>query len=134
MGGMGEHIDGLNSQYFVLRIEVLQVACLGGWIATDIHDALGSCTEDGLYHIGVHTCTRRIGDDDIGTSVLGNELIGEDVLHVAGIEEGIVDVVDLGIDLGILDGLGDILDTNDLTGLTSHEVGNGTCTGVEVVN
>ena len=82
----------------------------------------------------MHASTRWVGDDDIGTSVLCYELVAQHVLHVASIEEGVVDAVDLGVDLRILNGFGDVLDANDLTGLTGHEVGDGASAGVEVVD
>ena len=112
----------------------MQVARLCGGIAGDIDDALGGGAKDGLHHVRVHAGTRRVGDDHVGTAMLGDEVVGEDVLHVTGEEKGVGDAVNLGVHLGILDGLGHVLDADDLTGPTGHEVGNGTRTRVEVVN
>ena len=75
MGCMGEHIYWLNRHYTILGIKILKVACLGGWVATHIHDALGSSPQNGLHHIGVHTSTWWIGDDYIGASVLSDEVV-----------------------------------------------------------
>ena len=82
----------------------------------------------------MHTGTWGVGDDDIGTSVLGNKVVGQDVLHVASIEQGVLDAVNLAVDLGILDSLWYVFDADDLTGFLSHEIGNGASAGVEVVN
>ena len=134
MGCMGEHIYWLNRHYTILGIKILKVACLGGWVATHIHDALGSSPQNGLHHIGVHTSTWWIGDDDIGSSVLSDEVVSQDILHVSGIEEGVLDAVELRVDLGILDGLRHILDTDHLSCLLCHEVGNGACSRIEVIH
>ena len=134
MWGVGEHVDGLDGCDAVVGIEVVQVAGLGGGIARDVDDATGSGIENRLDDIGVHAGTGRIGDDDVRASVLGDKLVGEYVLHIAGIEQGVGDAVDVGVDLGILDGLGDVFDANDLTGLTGHEIGDGACAGREVVD
>lgn len=131
---MGEHIDGLHGHDLILFVEVVQVARLSGGIAGDIDDALGGGAKDGLHYVGVHAGTRRVGDDHVGTAMLGDELVGEDVLHVTGEEEGVGDAVNLGVHLGILDGLGDVLDADDLTGLARHEVSDGARAGVEVVD
>ena len=131
---VGEHVDGLYGHDLVVGIEILEIACLGGGVAADVDDAAGSGTEDGLHHVGVHACPWRVGDDDVGTTMTGDEVVGEDVFHVAGVEEGVVDVVQTGVLLGIFDGLGNILDADDLTGLTGHEVGNGARASVEVVD
>ena len=37
-----EHVDGLNSYYFIFSIEQLQVASLCGRIATNVNNALRS--------------------------------------------------------------------------------------------
>ena len=99
-----------------------------------IDNAGWGSTEDGLYHIGMHAGTGWVGDDDVGTSMLSYELVAQHILHIAGIEKGVVDAVDLGVDLSILNGFRDVLDADDLTGLTGHEVGNGASAGVKVVD
>ena len=134
VGRMGEHIDGLDSGYTVVSVEIVEVTGLCGGVAGDIDDALGSCPEDGLHHIGVHTGTWRVSDDHIGTAMLSNEVISEDVLHVTGIKEGIGDAVDLRVHLRVLDGFGHVFDADDLTGLLCHEIGDGASAGVEIVD
>ena len=129
-----EHIDGLDSGNTVVCVEVVEVTSLRSRVAGDIDDALGSCPENGLHHIWMHTSSGRVSDDHIGTAVLGDEVVGEDILHIAGIEEGVGDAVDLGVDLRILDGLGHVFDADDLTGFLCNEVGDGASAGVEVID
>ena len=131
---MGEHIHWLDSHHTIGCVEVLKVACLSGWVATHIHDTLGGSPQDGLHHIGVHTSTWGIGDDHIGASVLSDEVVGQDVLHITSIEKGVLDAVQLRVDLGVLDGLRHILDTDHLARLLCHEVGNGACSRIEVIH
>ena len=134
MGGVGEHVDRLHGDHLVGGVEVGQVAGLRGGVATDIDDAARACAEDGLHHVGVHAGTWRVGDEHVGSAVQGDELIGEDVFHVSGKEQGVVDAVDAGVFLGIVDGFGHILDADDLPGLSCHEIGDGAGAGVEVIN
>ena len=82
----------------------------------------------------MHAGTWRVGDDDVWTTMLSDEVIGQDILHIASIEEGVLDVVHLGIHLGILDSLWHVFDADHLLCLVSHEVGDGSGTGVEVIN
>ena len=133
VGRVGEHVDGLDSGYTVVSVEIVEVTGLCGGVAGDIDDALGSCPEDGLHHIGVHAGTWWVSDDHIGTTVLSDEVIGEDVLHVSGIEEGVGDTVDLGVHLRVLDGLGHVFDADDLTGFLCYEIGDSASAGVEII-
>ena len=66
--------------------------------------------------------------------MLVDEVDGEDVFHVASIEERVVDAVDCRIDLCVLDCLWHIFDAHHLASLTRHEVGNGACACVEVID
>ena len=134
MGCMGEHINGLHHSNTVLGVHHLEIACLGGGVTADVDNTQGIGTQNGCYNIGVHTCPGRVCDDDVRTSVLFNEGIAEHILHVAGKEAGVGDAVKLGVDLGILNGLGHIFYADDLGRLSGYEVGNGACAGVEVVD
>ena len=67
-------------------------------------------------------------------AVLCNEVVGEDVLHVAGIEQCVVDVVDFRVHLGVFDGLRNIFNADDFAGLTGYEIGDGASAGIEVVD
>lgn len=129
-----EHIDGLYFDYFISIVEEAEVACLCGWIATYVNDALGMGMENGVDNIGVHTCAWRVGDDDIGGSVLLDEISSEDVLHVASKEERVVELVDGGIDFCVFNGFGNIFNTDDFCSLFCYEVGNGSGSGVEVID
>ena len=93
MWRMGEHVDGLYGSDTIVGIHQLQVTGLCGWVAADIDNTFWSCIEDGFHHVRVHTGAWGIGDDDVWATVLGNEVVGQDVLHVASIEEGVLDAV-----------------------------------------
>ena len=129
-----EHIDGLDALHLVVFAEQLKVASLCGRVATDIDDALRVGEEDGVDDVLVHAGTRRVGDDDVGLAVLLDEVAVQDVLHVASKELGVLDAVYLRVHLSILDSLGHVLDADDLAGLPCHEVGDGACARVEVVD
>ena len=90
--------------------------------------------QDGVYHVLVHTGAWWVGDDYVGASVLLDELVVEDVLHVAGVELGVADIVHLRVHLCVLDSLRNVLDADNLARLTCHEVGDGARTGIEVVD
>ena len=131
---MREHIYRLNGSHLVVVVHQLQVASLGSRVAAYIYDAVRCCVQNHVHYIRVHAGTWRVGDDDVWTTMLSDEVIGQDILHVACIEEGVLNVVYLGIHLGILDSLWHVFDTDYLLCLVSHEVGDGSRTGVEVVN
>ena len=82
----------------------------------------------------MHTSTRRVGNDNVGSSVFADKLIIKHILHVTGEEQGVVDGVDLGIHLRIFDGLRHIFNANHLAGLAGHEVGYGARAGVEIID
>ena len=82
----------------------------------------------------MHACTRGVRDDDIRTAMLLDERVSEDVLHITGKEQGIVNAVQAGVDLGILNGLGYIFYSDDLTRLPGYEVGYGTCARIQIVD
>ena len=82
----------------------------------------------------MHAGTWRVGDDNVRPAVFLNERVIQNVLHVAGIEQGVLNAVDFAVHLGVLNSLGHILDADDLTGLPGHEVGDGARAGVEVVD
>ena len=131
---MREHIYRLNGSHLVVVIHQLQVASLGSWVAAYIYDAVRSRIQDYVHYIRMHSGTWRVGDDDVWTTVLGDEFVGQNILHIACIEEGVLNVVYLRIHLCILYGLWYVLDTDYLLCLVSHEVGDGSGTGVEVIN
>ena len=132
--GVGEHVDGLHSLHTVIGVEQRQVAGLRGGVATDVDDAAGRGVKDDVDHVGVHAGARRVGDDDVGPAMSADEVVGEDLTHVAGVELGVGDAVDAAVDLGILDGFGHVFNADDLRRLARDEVGDGAGTGVEVVD
>ena len=72
--GMRKHVYRLNGLYFIFRIEQLQIARLRSRITADIYDAFGLCKQNDIHYILVHSGTGRVGDDDIGTAVLVDEV------------------------------------------------------------
>ena len=130
---MWEHIHGLNLLYAICHIKGLQVACLSSRIAANVYNALWVSTQYGLYYIWVHSGTWWVGNDNNSTSMLGNKLVVKDVFHIACIELGVVDIVYLRVYLCILYCLRHILDTYNLTSLTSHKVGYGSSSCIKVV-
>ena len=131
---MREHVYGLYGGHLVTAIQQLEVSCLRSRITADINDTFRSCEKNHINHIVVHTCPWRIRDDDIRTTMFCNEILSQDILHIAGIKQGIVDTVDCGIDFCILDGFRDIFDTDHLLRLTGDEIGDGSRTGIQVVH
>lgn len=114
MRRMREHVDRLDSLNLVILVEQCQVACLRGRIATYVDNAPRGSPYNGLYHVGVHSGTRRVSDDDVRAAVSGYELVCKDVLHVAGVEVSIADTVDFRINLCVFYGLGHILYADNL--------------------
>ena len=131
---MWEHIDGLYGNHTVVGIHIVQIAGLSGRIAGYVDDALRGGTKDGFYYVGMHACTWRVGDDNIRTAVFGNKLICKNILHIAGIEQCVLNIIYLRVDLCILDCLGHVFNTYNFLGFLGYKVGNGSCAGIEVVN
>ena len=127
---MREHINRLNSNYFVLTIQQSQVACLGRWIATDVYNAFRMCPKDDINNVRMHAGTWWVSDDNIRTTVLLDEAFGQNVLHVTCVKECVTDLVYLRINLSILNCFRYILNTNDLTGVFSNEVGYCSCASI----
>ena len=131
---MREHIYRLHGSNLILGIEQLEIAGLCSRVTAYVHNAARLCKEQHIDYIVMHSGTWRVGNDDIRTAMLVDEILRKDVLHIAGLEQGILDTVDLRIDLCILNSLGHILDTHYLAGTAGYEVGNGTCSGIKVVH
>ena len=93
MWGVGEHVDGLNARNAVVLSEDFEVASLRGRVAAHVNNALRGGIHDGFHDIRMHACSWWVGDDDIRTTVIADEVIGEDVLHVASIEQRVIDMV-----------------------------------------
>ena len=120
---MREHVNRLHFHHLIFSVEHCQISCLGGWIATYIHNSLGLCIHNHAHYIFVHTSARWVDDHHVGTSVLFDESVGEHVLHVAGKEDGVVDAVDLGVEFRVGNRLGHVFDAHHFFHLPRHEVG-----------
>ena len=90
---VGEHIDWLNAPDFIGFGKQLKVASLGGRVAADIDDTFRSSKQDSLYDARMHTGSGWVGNDDVGLSVMLDEVAVKDVLHVACKELGILDAI-----------------------------------------
>ena len=134
MVGVREHVYRLNGLHFIFRIEQLQVARLRSRITADVYDAFGCGKQNDIHYILVHSGTGRVGDDDIGTAVLVDEVLCQHVFHISGKEQCVFNSVNLGIDLGVFNGFGHIFYAHHLACLACHEVSDGTRTRVEVVH
>ena len=130
---VGEHIDGLHRFDAVVGVEQRQVAGLRGGVAAHVDDPPGRGAQEDFDHRFIDARTRRIENHDIGTAVRGHERIVEHRLHVPGVEARVADAVQLGVDLRVGDGLGDILDAHHPVAARGAEVGDGARAGVEVV-
>ena len=82
----------------------------------------------------MHACTRRVGDDYVGATVFGDEAVGENVLHVACVEQCIGDIVHLAVFFCVFNGFGHIFYADDPAGAAGHEVGYRARPGVEIVD
>ena len=82
----------------------------------------------------MHAGSGRVGDDDVGTAVAPYEVRGEDVLHVSCEELGVVNAVELGVYLCVLDGFRNVFYAYDLLGGACDEVRNGACSRVQVID
>ena len=105
---MREHVHWPYCCDLIVAAEDFQVSCLRGRVAADIDHALRCCIEDDLSDIRMDSCSRRVKDDYVRTSMLLHESIGEDILHIACVEVAVGDSVVGGVDLCILDGFGHI--------------------------
>ena len=130
MRSVWKHIHRLHGIHAIVGIQVLQVTSLSSRVTTHIDDTLRGSSENSFHDIRMHPCTGRVGDDDIRAPVFCNKIVRQYILHVTGIEQGVLDVVLLGVNLGILDGFRHIFDTDDLASLFRHEVGNGARTSI----
>ena len=90
---MREHVDRLHCHHFIVTIEQLEVACLCCRVTADIYNAAWCSKEYRINNILVHTGAWRVSDNDIGTSVLINEVACKYVLHVAGKECEVIEAV-----------------------------------------
>ena len=82
----------------------------------------------------MHSCAWRVGNDNIRTSMLGNKVTCKDILHVTRKESEIIKAVQLCIDTRIDYSILNILDTHHLLGMGCNKVGNGTSTGIQVID
>ena len=66
--------------------------------------------------------------------MLVDEILCQDILHVAGVEQCILDLIQRGVYFGIFDRFGHIFDTDHFLCLAGDEVGDRAGSGVQVIN
>src|SRR5690606_40932061 len=74
------------------------MTCLCRRITTYIHYFFCFHFQDTFHDIGVHSCTRWIGNDHIRSPMLAYEICRQHILHIARIELSITNSIDLRID------------------------------------
>jgi hypothetical protein len=124
---MREHIYRTIRNNFVVFIEHLQVARLGGAVATYVYQFWRRYFYECLYNVGVHTCAWRVNDDYVGFAVLIDEIELEYILHVASEKFGIVYIVNLRIDFCIFYRLWYVLNTDNFFASACYEICYGAC-------
>ena len=127
MRGVGEHVYGLSLHEPVAAVaKDAKIPCEGCAVAADINDTRGRHLNDGIKACAVAALARRINDYHIGMSsggALGCEYAltgGENLLRLAGEECHIADMIALGVDPGISDGLIDYLHSVDMMRKARH--------------
>ena len=103
----------------------------GGGIAGDIDQALGRHPGDGFDGVAVQALAGRVYGDDVRVDALLLQVQGSGA-GIGAEELGVLNAVAPGIVLGILNGLGNHLHANDLSGGGGHGQGDGTHAAIEV--
>src|SRR5690606_30304480 len=110
------------------------VARLGRGVAAHVDDPLGRYLKEGLNNIWMHASTRRIGNNHVGMPFFLDQLLIEQVFHVACIEMAIAKTVKLGIGFGVIYGLGHVLYSDDFFGVSGNKLGNRASARIEVID
>ena len=131
---MWEHIHRLNAAHLVHFGHQLYVACLRCRIAAHVYYLAWSHREKLLYHPFVHAGTRWVGYHHIRSSVFAHKLVGEDLCHIACVEFGIAEIVQYGVDLGVVYSLFHILDADHTTAHPRDKLCDGARARIQVVD
>lgn len=71
--------------------------------------------------------------DHIGAAIFMNEIFVQDIFHIPGKEERVVQIVEFGVYNCIFDSIRHVFDADYFPALVCHEVGNGSGSGVKVI-
>ena len=132
MVGLRKHIHRPHSSNFVFLAQNLEIASLGGRIATDINHSFRRGFKYHFSYIGMDSCPRRVKDYDIRTSVFCDEIFCQNILHVSSKESAVLYAVVFCVQLCVLNGFRHIFNTDDLCCLARDELGDGSGAGIEV--
>ena len=122
---VGEHIDRLNSCNLIIFVQKCQIASLCCGVTTYINNSLWVRAQNYVHHVGVHAGTRRVGNNYFGATVLLYKLFGQNIFHVARIEQCINNVVYLRIYFSIFYCFRYIFNADYLLCLLCHKVCDG---------
>ena len=131
---MWEHIDRTNLLHVVFHAKQAQIAGLCCRVTTYINDTLRFGEKDGVDYIIVHPGTWRISNNNIRTAMLVYEICRQDIFHVSGVEQRIVNLIQSRINFGIFDCFRYVFDADYFLSLAGNEVGYRSGTGIKVVN
>ena len=133
---MREQVDGLDGLDGVRSglEERCQVAGLRLRVTAHVHDPLRPQVRDLADHLGVHPGARRVHDQDVGPTVLLDQLRPEQLEHVAGHELAVADAVGLGTRPRVLNRLLDQLHSDDALDGIGDEEGDRAGAAVKIVD
>lgn len=127
---MWKHVDRLYALDIVTLCQKLQITRLGRRIATDIDYLSRSCVKQLPYHSLMHPGTWRVGDNNIGPTILLNKLASKHLGHITCKEGSVCESIALGIVMSISDCLFHILNTNHSLHLRREKQRDCSCTCV----
>ena len=134
MGSMRKHIYRPHFLYPIVLIKQLEITRLGSRVTADVNHARCSELNQHLHHLGVHTRTRRISNEQVRLAVLFSESFGKNILYITSVENSILYLIQGCVFLGIIDGRSNLLNTNYLPTFTRQKQGDTTDTGIKVID
>lgn len=132
MGGPGKHVHGHGLFRAVARLmQTADVPGQGRRVTGDIDHPGGGHIGDGVADFGGEAFAGRVHTDHVGAEPLHGQVLGRRA-RVAAEKIRIGDAVPGGVGLGVGDGGGNDLRTDDLARAPGHDQRDGTDTAVEV--
>ena len=97
-------------------------------VATDVTIRFWTCSEYNVHNVWMHTCTWRVCDDNVRTSMLTDKILCQNVFHVTCIEKRVINLINPRVYFCILYSLWNIFNTNYFLSFLCYEVCNCTRT------